>query len=53
MIVTQTKKQIQSQSSFSKDPGGPKNKEQNFYAHFHNIDMCEMGYSRKNPNRGL
>ena len=29
-IVTQIEKQIESQSSFNKDSGGPKNKEQNF-----------------------
>ena len=29
-IVKQIEKQIESQSSFSKDSGGPKNKEQNF-----------------------
>ena len=29
-IVTQIEKQIESQSNFNKDSGGPKNKEQNF-----------------------
>ena len=29
-IVTQIEKQIESQSSFNKDSGGPKNKEQDF-----------------------
>ena len=29
-IVTQIEKQIDSQSSFNKDSGGPKNKKQNF-----------------------
>ena len=29
-IVRQTEKQIESQSSFNKDSGGPKYKEQNF-----------------------
>ena len=29
-IVTQIEKQIESQSSFNKDSGGPKNKKQNF-----------------------
>ena len=29
-IVTQIKKQLESQSSFNKDSGGPKSKEQNF-----------------------
>ena len=31
---------IESQSSFGKDSTGPKNKKQNFSAHFHNIDVA-------------
>ena len=36
--MTQVEKQIESQSSFNKDSGGPENKEQNFQAHFNDID---------------
>ena len=43
-IVTQIEKQIESQSNFNKDSGGPKNKEQNFYAHFHNIDVAYISH---------
>ena len=39
-IVTEIEKQTESQSSFNKDSAGPKNKEQNFKAHFHNIDVA-------------
>ena len=39
-IVTQIEKQIESQPSFNKGSGGPKNKEQNFSAHLHNIDVA-------------
>ena len=39
-IVTQIEKQIESQSSFDKDSGDPKNKKQNFQAHVHNIDVA-------------
>ena len=38
-IVTQIEKHIESQSSFNKDSGGSKNNEQNFQAHFHNIEV--------------
>ena len=31
-----------SHSNFNKNSGGPKNKEQNLSANFHNIDVCEM-----------
>ena len=38
--MTQIEKQIESQCSFSKYSGSPKNKEQNDQkAHFHNIDV--------------
>ena len=39
-IVTQIEKQTESQSSFNKDSGCVKNKEQNFQAHFHDIDVA-------------
>ena len=39
--MTKVEKKPKSQSSFIKDPGGPKNKEQNFSAHFHSM-TCEM-----------
>ena len=38
--MTQIEKQTESQSSFNKDSGCVKNKEQNFQAHFHDIDVA-------------
>ena len=43
-IVTEIEKQIESQSSFHKGSGGPKSKEHNFLAHFHNIDVAYISH---------